>query len=226
MLTEEQFKLALPVAFRGNVTPDVMKGVNELLSDPNVAEQYRDNLVGYTNVIKEGKFKLESYVYAVKYVTQKMMGKNNTDAYIATFPDKYQDFCNRGVSQKDIASYISAYNKGKLVSLIMEQSLIPVWVGNQDMFQRALNAQFDLGMNATSEKVRSDALACVLATLKQPEKTKITLDVSEEASDTMKALRDSTMELVAQQRLMIQAGQLTAKDVAGTALIIDGEVIN
>lgn len=225
MLTEEQFKQALPVAFRGNVTPEVMKGVNELLSDPNVAEQYRDNLVGYTNVIKEGKFKLESYVYAVKYVTQKMMGKNNTDAYIATFPDKYQDFCNRGVSQKDIASYISAYNKGKLVSLIMEQSLIPVWVGNQDLYQKALNVQAELMMNATSEKVRCEAANSILTQLKQPDKTKITLDVSEEASDTMKALRDSTMALVAQQREMIQAGMTNAKDVAGTALIIDGEVL-
>lgn len=225
MLTEEQFKLALPVQFRGNVNPEVMKGVNELLADPNVAEQYRDNLVGYTNVIKEGKFKLESYVYAVKYVTQKMMGKNNTDAYIATFPAKYQDFIDRGVSQKDIASYISAYNKGKLVALIMEQSLIPVWVGNQDLYQKALNVQAELMMNATSEKVRCEAANSILTQLKQPDKTKITLDVSEEASDTMKALRDSTMALVAQQQDMIRAGLTNAKDVAGTALIIDGEVV-
>lgn len=225
MLTEEQFKQALPVAFRGNVNKDVMKSINDVLSDPNIAEQYRDNLVGYTNVIKEGKFKLESYVYAVKYVTQKLMGKSNTDAYIATFPDKYQDFVARNVSQKDIASYISAYNKGKLVSLIMEQALIPVWVGNQDLYQKALNVQAELMMNAQSEKVRCEAANSILTQLKQPDKTKITLDVSEEASDTMKALRDSTMALVAQQREMIQAGMTNAKEVAGTALIIDGEVV-
>lgn len=218
VMSPDQFKLALPAQFRGNVTQEVMDGVNALLADPNLAEAYRERMIGHTSVLREGKFKLESYLGAVKYVTQKMMNKSNLDAYIATFPDKYQDFVARGVSQKDISSYVSAFNKSKLVTLIMEQALIPAWIGNQDMYQQALNAQFDLGMNATSEKVRVEALNSVLSQLKQPEKTKITLDISEEVGDTMAAVRKQMQDLASQQQQYIEGGFGSAKDVAAQRL--------
>lgn len=218
VMSPEQFKLALPAQFRGNVTQEVMDGVNALLADPNLAEAYRERMVGHTSVLREGKFKLESYLGAVKFVTQKMMNKSDIDAYIATFPVKYQDFVNRGVSQKDISSYVSAFKKSKLVTLIMEQALIPAWVGNQDMYQQALNAQFDLGMNAGSEKVRVEALNSVLTQLKQPEKTKITLDISEEVGDVMGAVRKQMQELAAESQRYIQSGLGTAKDVAAQRL--------
>jgi hypothetical protein len=218
LLTPEQFKMVLPAQFRGNVTQEVMDGVNALLADPNLAEAYRERMIGHTSVLREGKFKLESYLGAVKYVTQKMMNKSNLDAYIATFPDKYQDFVARGVSQKDISSYVSAFNKSKLVTLIMEQALIPAWIGNQDMYQQALNAQFDLGMNASSEKVRVEALNSVLGQLKQPEKTKITLDISEEVGDTMGAVRKQMQDLAEQQRQFIEGGFGNAKEVAAQRL--------
>ena len=218
LMTPEQFKLALPAQFRGNVTQEVMDSVNTLLADPNLAEEYRERMVGHTSVLQGGKFKLVSYLAAVKYVTQKMTGKSNLDAYIATFPDKYHDFVNRGVSQKDISSYISAWNKSKIVSTLMEQALIPAWVGNQDMYQQALNAQFDLGMNASSEKVRVEALNSVLTQLKQPEKTKITLDVAEAVGDTMAAVRKQMQDLASQQQQYIASGAGNAKDVAGERL--------
>jgi hypothetical protein len=154
----------------------------------------------------------------VKFVTQKMMNKSDIDAYICTFPAKYQDFTARGVSQRDISSYVSAFKKSKLVSKIMEQALIPVWVGNADMYQQALNAQFDLGMNAQSEKVRVEALSSVLTQLKQPEKTKITLDVSEEVGDSMAAVRKQMQELADMSRAHIAGGFTTAKDVAAQRL--------
>lgn len=218
VMSPDQFKLALPAQFRGNVTQEVMDGVNALLADPNLAEAYRERMIGHTSVLREGKFKLESYLGAVKFVTQKMMNKSDIDAYIATFPTKYQDFVARGVAQKDIASYVSAFKKSKLVTLIMEQALIPAWVGNQDMYQQALNAQFDLGMNASSEKVRVEALNSVLTQLKQPEKTKITLDISEEVGDVMGAVRKQMQDLAAESQRYIQSGLGNAKDVAAQRL--------
>lgn len=217
-MSPDQFKLALPAQFRGNVTQEVMDGVNALLADPNLAEAYRERMIGHTSVLREGRFKLESYLGAVKFVTQKMMNKSDIDAYIATFPAKYQDFVARGVAQKDIASYVSAFKKSKLVTLIMEQALIPAWVGNQDMYQQALNAQFDLGMNASSEKVRVEALNSVLTQLKQPEKTKITLDISEEVGDVMGAVRKQMQDLAAESQRYIQSGLGNAKDVAAQRL--------
>lgn len=220
-MTIEQFKAALPDKMKKSVSKEVIDHVTTMISDPSLHETFRENLIGYTSVMNDGKHKLESYVNAVKYCTYKVMGKTNIDAYTLTFPDRYADFVNRGVSPKDIASYVTAYNKGKLPTAIMEQSLIPSWILNQDMYQKALNAQFELGMTAQSEKVRSDALNSILTHLKMPDKAKVELDVTTEANDAIKALHDSTMALVAMQQDRIKAGRATAVDVAEQGLTFD-----
>lgn len=222
-MTVEQFKAALPDKMKKSVSKEVVAGVINMISDPNLHETFRENLIGYTNVMNDGKHKLESYVNAVKYCTFKVMGKTNIEAYTLTFPDRYQDFVNRGVSPKDIASYVTAYNKGKLVSAIMEQSLIPSWILNQDMYQKALNVQAELMVSAQSEKVRTDAANSILTHLKMPEKAKVELDVSSETNDAIKALRDSTMALVEMQQEQIRQGKTTAMGVAEQGLTFDND---
>ena len=222
-MSVEQFKQALPAKMKKSVSPQVVKAVIDMISDPNLHETFRENLIGYTNVINDGKHKLESYVNAVKYCTYKVMGKTNIDAYILTFPDRYNDFLARNVPAKDIASYVTAYNKGKLVSAIMEQSLIPSWILNQDLYQKALNVQAELMVSASSEKVRTDAANSILTHLKMPEKAKVELDVTSEASDAIKALRDSTMALVEMQQQQIREGKMTALGVAERGLTFDSE---
>lgn len=45
----------------------------------------------------------------------------------------------RGLTAKDISSVVAIYNKGKLVNKIMEQSIVPTWILNQDLHQKAIN---------------------------------------------------------------------------------------
>ena len=200
-----------------------MDSINKTLSDPDMYETYRENLLSYASVMADGRFKMESYVSAVKYVSHKLMGASNIAAYIKTFPDKYQDFINRGIETKDIASYVTAYNKSKLVNLIMEQTLIPSYVLNQDLYQKALNVQAELMLTAKSEKVRSDAANSLLTQLKMPEVNKVQLDVNVKEDGSIAALRESTLELVRQQKLMVQAGAMNAQEVAHSKLVIDVE---
>jgi hypothetical protein len=200
-----------------------MDNINKTLSDPDMFETYRENLLSYASVMADGRFKMESYVSAVKYVSHKLMGASNIAAYIKTFPDKYQDFINRGIETKDIASYVTAYNKSKLVNLIMEQTLIPSYVLNQDLYQKALNVQAELMLTAKSEKVRSDAANSLLTQLKMPEVNKVQLDVNVKEDGSIAALRESTLELVRQQKLMVQAGAMNAQEVAHSKLVIDVE---
>lgn len=224
-ITVEQFKEALPAKLKKNINTEVIDQINELLSDPDMYEQYRDNLMSYTNVMMEGKFKLSSYISAVKYVSHKLMNCTNLLAYTKTFPDKYADFLARGVSSSDISSYVHAYNSSKLVNLIYVQTLTPIAVLNNHMVQKALNVQAELMVSAKSEKVRSDAANSILTHLKLPETQKIELDIGVKGDSSIDALRASTMELVAMQRQMIQSGSMSAGDMAGSKLIIEGELI-
>lgn len=221
MLTLDQFKLALPDKVKKSINQELIDQINNTLSDPEMFESYRDNLISYTKVMADGKFKVTSYVDAVRYVSFKLMGCTNIEAYTKTFPDKYQRFIQQGIQAKDIASYVTAYNKSKLVNLIFEQTLIPSHVLNQDLYQRALNVQADLMINAKSEKVRCDAANSLLTQLKAPEVKKVELDIGVKEDSSIAALRATTMELARQQRLMMESGAMNAQEVAHGKLVID-----
>ena len=131
---------------------------------------------------------------------------------------------NRGLSSKDMSSIISVYNKSKLANSILEQSLIPSWVINQDLYQKAINIQADLMMTASSEKVRSDAANSLLTHLKPPETKKVELDIGLKQGNEIDQLRDVLAQLTSQQRQMIQTGVVTATETAEYKLI--GKVID
>lgn len=222
-LTVEQFKIALPEKLKKSVNQELIDQINTTLSDPDMYEAYRDNLLSYTQVMADGRFKIGDYVNAVKYVSHKLMGCSNIDAYVKTFPDKYDRFVKQGVASKDIASYVTAYNKSKLVNLIMEQTLVPSYVLNQDLYQKALNVQAELMISAQSEKVRSDAANSLLTHLKMPETQKVELDIAVKEDGSIAALRATTLELARQQRLMMESGAMNAQEVAHSKLIVDVE---
>lgn len=220
-MTVEQFKEALPDKVKKSVSQDLIDQINATLSDPETYEQYRDNLLSYTRVMQDGRFKIDGYIAAVRYVSFKLMGCTNLESYSKTFPDKMQRFAQQGVSAKDISSYVVAYNKSKLVNLIFEQTLIPTYVLNQDLFQKALNVQADLMMTANSEKVRSDAANSLLTHLKMPETQKVELNIGIKEDSAIANLRQATVELAARQRQMIEAGGMNAQEVAHSKLIVD-----
>lgn len=226
-LTIDQFKQALPANLKKSVNPSLIAEINKKLNDPDMYETYRENLLGYTHVMKEGKFKVSSYIDAVKYVSFKLMGKTNIDAFSLTFPDKINRWQNQGVASKDIASYVTAYNKSKLVNLIYEQTLTPFWVMNQDVYQKAINTQLELMQTAQSEKVRSDAANSILTHLKPPETKKVELDIGVKEDSAINALKEATAKLAEREIEAIRTGQMNAQEVAHSPLLIEeGEVVD
>lgn len=224
-MTVEMFRQALPDKVKKSVNQELIDSINATLADPETFEAYRDNLLSYTRVMADGRFKIQNYIDAVRYVSHKLMGCSNIEAYTKTFPDKYARFVQQGVSGKDIASYVTAYNKSKLVNLIFEQTLIPSYVLNQDLYQKALNVQAELMVTAKSEKVRTDAANSLLSHLKMPETQKVELEIGVKEDSSINVLRQATLELARQQRLAIEAGQVNAREVAHAKLdIVDVEV--
>lgn len=225
-MTVDQFRSALPDKVKKSLNQELITQITSTLNDPDMYETYRENLLGYASVMADGRFKISSYISAVKYVSHKLTGKTNLDAFSVTFPDKIREWTMNGVASKDMASYITAFNKSKLVNLIMEQSLVPSWVLNQDLYQKALNVQAELMISANSEKVRTDAANSLLTHLKMPESQKVELEISVKKDSSIDALRQATMELVAQQRLQIQAGMQNAQQIAHSPVLIEnGEVV-
>jgi hypothetical protein len=228
LLTKEEFQAALPDKVKKSVGQDIIDAVNANISNPDEYEHYRDNLLSFGSVMADGKFKIETYLSAVKYVSHKLAGRNNGEAYALTFPEKFKRYAAQGTSSKDISSYCTAWHKSKLVTLLMAQSLTPAWIINQDAFQTAINVQFELATTAKSEKVRSDAANSLLTHLKQPETAKVEVNLkTNDGKSTIEILREATLRLVAEQRLKIEAGAASALEIAEQPLILehDGEVV-
>lgn len=219
----ELLKKALPDKFKRSLNDEVLENINHVLNHPEYHEVYRDTFLSYTSVLNDGKYKLGDYLNAVKYCSHKLMGCNNTEAYMKTFPDRYQEMLIKGIPAKDITSLITVYNKSKLVNAIMEQSAIPTWVLNQDLYQEAINVQADLMRNAQSEKVRSDSANSLLIHLKPPETKKVELDIGLKENKDIENMRNTLAELASMQQRMIQSGVLSANEVAQSKLI--GQVI-
>lgn len=212
MLTVDQLKSALPKGLQSNATQEFCDRINNLAMDPEMAREVRENFLTYATVLTEGKYKTEDYLNAVTYCTFKLMGKTNKDAYILTFPQRYTALVSRGASDKDISAYVASYHKNQLVNTILQQAFIPMWLVNQDNFQRAVNRQVYLMENAESELVQTQAANSLLTALKQPENKKIELDVKLKGGGGLDDLRD-TMTMLAERQLQMIENGAGAKDI-------------
>lgn len=222
MIEYNAFKDLVPKTQRGLITPEFVDKLNEWNTDPKLVDSFKENLLSYTGVLKDGKYKIEDYVYAVKYVSYKLLGSSDIDAYAITFPDRYQRLSDEGLDRNGISPYAAAYKKNKLVNAIIEQTLVPSHVLNAPLHQEALNELAYIMCNGKSEMARVNAATAILAATKQPEKTKIELDISVNNKDAISELRRATEELASAQLESIKAG-MSVKVVAESR-ITDAEI--
>src|SRR6056297_283237 len=229
MLTLKEVQDSLPAGQKSHITQDMVNQLNNLSKDPEEARYIRENFISFSQVLSEGRFKLGDHVRAVMYVSHKVMGKSNLEAYKATFPERHQQMIADGRQPKDIASYVAAYNKGKLVNMVYERAMIPTWVLNQDMFQSALNTQYEI-MNdvSVSDKVRVEAANSILTHLKKPESNKAELKVEIGLNDGMKALEQRLSEMAEMQMKTIEGKTLSVQDVAALPMNLpeDAEIVD
>ena len=218
MLTKEDVRKALPLHLKSAATEDLVEALNTLPLDYEYAQGIRDNFISYTTVLKDGKYKIEDYANAVSYVTFRMMGFNNQESYARTFPQRYAEHVAKNRSSKEISSFVAAYNKGKLVNAIMEQAMIPVWLINQDVMQKAINKQVELMDGAKSEMVQHLAAKALIETLKKPESKEVNLNIGAIEDKGVEELRALMVSLAEKQQQAISSG-VSTRDIAHQKLI-------
>jgi hypothetical protein len=218
-LTRESLKGAMPKNRRHLVTKSLVKEMNLLVSDPESRIVFRDNIMGYCSILQDPKVKMTDYIQGIKYVSYQSMGSTNQEAWIKTFPHRYERCLRDGKDAGHIRATVACYNRNKVVTILKELAVIPTWLVNQDVYQKAINIQASLMVTAKSEMARTAAANSLLTHLKQPEVTKISLDVNVKEDDSVRELREAALELVAAQKKQIESGNMTAKDIAQGKII-------
>lgn len=209
VVTKEDVKKALPKDLKLKVSDELIQKLNSISQDPNIANQIRENFIGMTAIMKDGKFKFDHYLDACAYVTYKMMGYSNQDAYTLTFPDRVRRMYAEGKDEKYISSLVAAYHKNKLVNLIFDQSMIPSYILNQDLYQKALGRLSHLMMNAKSEKVQCDSAKSIVDALSQPEKSKVEIDMTMTDNTGIGELKQALVDIAKNQQQRIESGEST-----------------
>lgn len=213
-LTVADVSQAVPANLKSAVTQQFVDTINNVVADPEVAQQVRDNFITYASVLRDGKYKMQDYLNAVTYTSFKMMDMSNHDAWCSTFPQRHAALVAAGKSKKDISSHVSMYAKGKLVAAVAEASFIPIWILNRDIQQKAINQLADKMMNAASEKVQVEAAGLLLTHLAKPKESGPLVNINMAESSGMNEMKDMLENLARQQQALIQGGA-TTKDIAG-----------
>ena len=218
MLPIETVKKLVPKSQRGLITQDFLDKIEASVQNSLIAEEFKNNFITYLNVLSTGKYKMEDYISAVKYVSFKLLGYSNVDAYAATFPDRYERLKREG--QEQIEAFASMYNKNKLVMQIYEQTIVPTYVLNAPLHQEALN---ELAKMIKDPSVRGmtkvKACEAILQHTKQPEIVKGELTIGIEQQDTISELRDVVEQLAEVNRLSITKNIKSIKEVAEAKII-------
>ena len=218
MLALESVKKLVPKNQRTLITQEFIDKLEAGVNDSVIAEQFKENFVTYLNVLSKGKYKMEDYINAVKYVSFKLLGYSNINAYIATFPERYERLKAEGQTQ--IEAFVSMYNKNKLVMQIYEQTIVPSYVLNAPMHQQALNT---LAAMIVDDDVRGmtkvKACEAILQYTKQPDVVKGELTIGIEQSDTINDLREITENLADTYKMMLEKKGMKLKDVAEANII-------
>lgn len=206
MITLDVLKDLAPKKTRSLITQDLVDKINGWNEDPKLLGAFADNVLTYINVLKTGKYRIEEYLNAVRFVSYKLIGHSDIDAYAITFPDRYQRLVDEGVSRNDIAPYVSIYRKTQLVVKVFEQTIIPTHVLNAPMHQEALNIAMDIAVNGRSEVARVNACNTILSNTKPPETAKIELDVSIDKGSVIDDYEEAMRAMVEQQKVLIEQG--------------------
>lgn len=209
----DDLKKAMPDGVKLTVTQQMVDTINKVAVDDIMASHIRENFVTYTSVMMDGKYTSEEYTNAIMYCTFKLMGLKNKDAYMHALPDRYMSLKSRGATEKEISAYVAAFHKGKLVSAIMEQALIPMWLVNQDAYQKAINTQVRLMTTATSELVQTQAANSILTHLAKPKDAVPQIAIQVNAGNGLAELQDSLIKISEKQLELINQG-VSAKEIA------------
>lgn len=220
-VTGEILQELLPRNSSQEFSANLAESIDRLMrdEDPEFRDTLRDNIIGYAEVVRQGRYKLEDYLNAVKFVSWRLGGNSFEKCYIKAFPDRYDRLVQSGKSRKEISSYVSAYSNNKLVVALLQQSLTPTYILNADVFQKAVNTQVKIMRDAKSDMVRMSAADSLMKHLKQPDTAKIELDIKVADSDAMQELREVTQNLRNAQRAAIQNSEQSVIDVAHTRIL-------
>ncbi len=189
------------------------QGAIKLIMDTHDApEEFAEQLVTFSSVLKNGRYKAEGYIKAVQYASYRQMNFSMTKSYRMTFPDR----CFRDGAPKPtgtVEALSSIYDKTAIVQGILSQMQIPLHIMMMSERVRAANVLAHLMLHAENERVQMESADKLLNHINVPETMKVELDVGFKADETLVSLNDKLDALANYAQAKIMSKGLTPLEV-------------
>ena len=207
---------AVPDTKKMYVTEEFINKVLNGSEDEQIAKAIVANFETYTSVLKKGNNTLEEYRLANKYVTLMMCGYDEHERYELTFPERHLDMLQKGFDKSQRCSRIWAYERGALVSNLIDQVNLPVALMHRSTFHKNI-ATLDAIANPPDSVTYKDihprervAAASKLLDVLAPKEDPLS-KAFESATDTGKSIID-----ILKENLALRVGQMHAEMENGT----------
>lgn len=214
-LSLEMVRSSVPRNFRSHITEKFISDLEASLNDPDIAKEIKENFLSYTNVLNDcdANVNIWDYVNAVKFISYKIMGYSIEESWKKVFPKKAEECLQKG-KKEFINRYANGYNKSKIVNKIYAQTMIPSYVLNAPMYQRALNVLYGM-LDDPGVKGMAKVKACetILNYTKPPEVNKAEVQVTIKQSDAISELRELAENFAKSMQDSIMEGKKSAEEV-------------
>jgi len=227
-LTLETVHSQLPAQQRLLVSEATIAEVNKLATDPDYGEEFLEAYLQYSTILTDSpRTSHAQYLHAVKFFSLVEGGNSLTDAYIKTFPERFEHRSKNhdDPKKKIMRGEASRYNGTKIVNELRRLSGISVHLIHRHLLHEAILESAKLMRNAKSEMVRQKAADTLIRELKPLEENTLNVKVEDNATSVIAELQKATKSLAAEQYKSVMAG-VPLKTIAASRLLdSDEEVI-
>jgi hypothetical protein len=128
---------------------------------------------------------------------------------------------DKGVSDKDKSSYVSSYRSNKLVNKILEESYIPAYLLNRDIYQQAINISAEIMTDEeVSPKVRVEAANNLMTHLSKPKEAAALINLDMRDSSGMADLKKLLVQMAEKQVDSLSSGSI--RDITSQVIMSEG----
>lgn len=195
------------------VDEETIAEINKLVHDPEYGPEFLESYLECLNVLAEApRNNHKQYVNAMKFFTLVEARNSLTDAYVKTFPDRFNNRAkgNPTLPPEEVKQLLrgeaSRYNGSKMLAEVRRVATIPVQLIHRHLLHEAILETANLMKNARSEMVRAKAADTLIRELKPAEDQVLNVKVDDGSSSVIDELHKATKALAAQQHEAVMAG--------------------
>ena len=205
-MTLEEFRALMPKKKQKFINQELLDMVKAAEHSGDFSGEFEKKVISYSSVLTQGRYKTSDYISAVEFVTYYLSGDEQAEAYVKTFPDKVKRRILEGKAPYATGAP-SMYFGGQLVQAIMAQAQLGVRMRHYNKIDKMVEALFELAVSPKStDRIKMESADKLLNHLKEPEESKIELEIGVKKDEGGEALEKKMLEVAIMQKEAFEKG--------------------